>query len=265
MKTLNATYIFLFLAAICVCLAVYVQYVRRDRLSSTFVVANSSLATWNICIFLLENLIFPGFVNLISQIQLFSGMIFANGFYYFCSLYPLSGQSVKYRLNLVFFTVFTVAIFFTDYVTVATIGEGMAVFSDGVGYTLYSIYLTVLFLLMVYQLIKRYYRYELYRKRSVYLLVGILVFAPSAAFFDLILPMYGIYDYLFIGIVFFVVFLEQIIFNQSLHLAGTILSTNFLTQEKGNVLDRRYFLQCPPDFFNNGSDICCSLNILRET
>ena len=73
--------IFIGIAFFLLLLGMYPYTRRKSPLTVVFMIANISLAVWNICFFLQqENLYFID-VNLVSQIQMECGLVFSNGFY----------------------------------------------------------------------------------------------------------------------------------------------------------------------------------------
>ena len=72
-------------------------------------------------------------------------------------------------------------------------------FIDNIGYTLYSIYLIILGISSLYFYIFSYIKYKQFRNRTIYLIVGIGLFTVNTILFCLILPIFNIYEFLFLG------------------------------------------------------------------
>ena len=195
----NLYYVFLFYACILIYLAAYTYYRRKDWIARCFILFNGSLAIWNLCIYLLEEYLFTVPINLISQIQLTSALIYINALYYFCYLYPQPDKPIKYRLNGLIFLVLLFAIFFTDFVSQAVIENNKLRFIDGYGYILYGVYFITLYVMALSHIIKAYNKYPRYRINIFYLLLGMGLFLTFAILFNLILPVFGIYEFIVYG------------------------------------------------------------------
>ena len=192
-------HIFLLNACILICLGVYAYYKRRDRVAVIFLLFCGGMAVWDVCILLLEDYFLKINVNLVSQLQLTAAILFINAFYYFSCWYPVADTPLKYRLNLIAVLSLTYAILFSNFVSQAVVENNQVVFIDGFGYTLYSIYFIVIFLLSIYHLVKNYLRYDEYRVNITYLFLGVTSFLALGIYFDLILPIFGNYNYLVYG------------------------------------------------------------------
>lgn len=52
---------------------------RRGQLTLFFLISNIALAVWNLCIYLTETVLFPGWIDAIARAQLIAAMCFVNG------------------------------------------------------------------------------------------------------------------------------------------------------------------------------------------
>lgn len=196
----SVNYLFLANAALLTLLALFLASRKREAITWIFCVITGSLALWNVCIFLLEQKLFmASSLGAIVGLQLISAMVFANGLYYFCSSYPIYRPDRRRLVNLVVFTLFALAIVFTDMITHAEYVDGRIVYSDGVGYLIYSLYLSLMGLSALYRLVHAWRRYPEQRARIHYFFIGVATYVGCAIVFNLILPSFGNYDYLIIG------------------------------------------------------------------
>ena len=173
-----------------------------NRLSATYLVTNVSVAIWALCYMLLHEFQALVPVNLVSQIQLVSALVFANGHFDISVRYPdpsrLPGPIVRW-LNIAVFLTLSGLVLFSDVVSRAVLQEGNVVFVDGPGYTVYALYLMVLGLALITNLIISYRRYPAYRIRLGYMLTGLGLFIAFGVIFDLVLVVLGNYDWLVLG------------------------------------------------------------------
>jgi len=246
-------HIFLIIAGFLLLLGLYPYLKRRSLLSIVFMAENCSLAVWNVCFYLQKESLYFIDVNLVSQIQLESALVFTNGFYLLSYLYPSHTRKIRYHINLGVFIALSIAIFFTDFVSQATLVDGELVFIDGIGYAFYGLYLIGLVLFALFNLYRNYRRHVEHRTSILMVAFGIAVFALMGVIFGLILPLIGNFDFLnysTLGAVFPLMFFAYaitkhdfldiaIIINRNmawaitlLLVAGTIAITYF------NVLDR---------------------------
>ncbi|MDO9319483.1 MAG: ATP-binding protein [Gammaproteobacteria bacterium] len=195
-------YIFVPNAIVLVLLGLYTWRQNPGRLSFTYLMTNLSVAVWALCFMLLHEFQALVPINPVSQLQLVSAIVFANGFIYTSLFYPgvrkMSGRWLN-GLNALAGTGFTLLILFSDVVSRAELQEGAIVYIDGAGYLYYSIYLVLLGSLTVINLCISYRRYPEYRVRLAYMLTGLGLFIFLGIFFDLILVLFGNYDLLVFG------------------------------------------------------------------
>jgi signal transduction histidine kinase len=192
-------YLFLFNAALLVLLAIFLISRKKTAIAYIFGVTNIALAVWNVCIFLIDERQADSVIALVVKLQLTAAMVFANGLYYFSAYYPVPYTEKKNYLNIVAFSIFTFAIFFTNFITHVEITNNAIGYVDGPGYLLYSIYLSVLGLSSLWRLVKSWQLKPEYRDKIKYFFIGITIFVSCAITFNLILPSLGIYDFLVIG------------------------------------------------------------------
>jgi signal transduction histidine kinase len=195
----SINYLFLVNSALLALLATFLVW-RRPRPSSWIFCGTSlALAVWNSCIYLLEERLLMSWLGAIVSVQLISAMLFANGLYYFCSTYPVYRMDRRRWANVAVMCALVVAIVFTDAITKATLVDGNIVYEDGIGYLLYSLYLTLLGLSALFRLAGVWREYPEHRARVRYFFIGVATYVSCAIVFNLILPSLGNYDYLMIG------------------------------------------------------------------
>lgn len=195
-------YIFVPNAIVLVLLGLYTWRQNPGRLSFTYLMTNLSVAVWALCFMLLHEFQTLVPINPVSQLQLVSAIVFANGFIYTSLLYPsvrkMPGRWLN-GINALTGAGFTLLILFSDVVSRAELQDGSIVYIDGAGYLYYSIYLVLLGSLSVINLFISYRRYPEYRVRLAYMLTGLGLFIFLGIFFDLILVLFGNYDLLVFG------------------------------------------------------------------
>ncbi len=195
-------YIFIPNAVALLILGLFTWRQSPSRLSATYLVTNIAVAVWALCYMLLHEFQTLVPVNLVSQIQLVAALTFANGHFDISLRYPdpkrLPGPFLRW-LNYTVFIVLAALIVFSDVVSVAVLQEGSVVFVDGPGYTVYSLYLALLGILVIANLIISYRRYPAYRIRVGYMLTGLALFIAFGIIFDLVLVVMGNYDWLVLG------------------------------------------------------------------
>ncbi len=195
-------YIFVPNAIVLVLLGLYTWRQNPGRLSFTYLMTNLAVAVWALCFMLLHEFQTLVPINPVSQLQLVSAIVFANGFIYTSLLYPgvrkMPGRWLN-GLNVLAGVGFTLLILFSDIVSRAELQDGSIVYIDGAGYLYYSIYLVLLGSLSVINLFISYRRYPEYRVRLAYMLTGLGLFIFLGIFFDLILVLFGNYDLLVFG------------------------------------------------------------------
>ncbi|MDP1932839.1 MAG: ATP-binding protein [Gammaproteobacteria bacterium] len=195
-------YIFVPNAIVLILLGLYTWRQNPGRLSQWYLVTNVAVAIWALCFLALHELqaVIP--INPVSQVQLVTALVFANGFYYTSVLYPnpesMPGRIIN-AINALVMLTFTVLVLFTDYVSRAVLEEGVVVFVDGAGYLFYSLYLVLLGTLTIVNLVRSYRRYPEYRIRVAYMLTGLGLFILMAIIFDLVLVLMGNYELLVVG------------------------------------------------------------------
>src|SRR5690606_35633363 len=108
-------------------------------------------------------------------------------------------RSLLNALNLAVAAGFCGLILFSDFVSQAQLQDGVVVFTDGPGYLIYTLYLSLIGASAIGNLILSYRRYDEFRVRVAYMLTGLGLFIVMAIIFDLILPLYGNYSLLAVG------------------------------------------------------------------
>lgn len=195
-------YIFIPNAVALLILGLYTSLQNPGRLSTTYLVTNVSVAIWALCFMLLHEFQELVPVNLVSQIQLVSALMFANGHLDISLRYPdpkrLPGPVLRW-FNYAVFATLCVLTLFTDVVSRAVLEGQTVVFVDGPGYAVFALYLVVLGILVITNLLISYRRYPEYRTRLAYMLTGLGLFIAFGIVFDLVLVVMGNYDWLVLG------------------------------------------------------------------
>ena len=195
-------YIFIPNAIALLILGLYTSLQNPGRLSTTYLVTNVSVAIWALCFMLLHEFQQQVPVNLVSQIQLISALMFANGHLDISLRYPdpkrLPGPVLRW-FNYAVFGTLSVLTLFTDVVSRAVLEDQSVVFIDGPGYAVFALYLVVLGILVITNLLISYRRYPEYRTRLAYMLTGLGLFIAFGIVFDLVLVVMGNYNWLVLG------------------------------------------------------------------
>jgi signal transduction histidine kinase len=195
----SPSYLFLANAGFLILLAAFLVARKRAAITWIFFGTSLGLAAWNVCNFLVEDRVWMEHLDPIVRMQLGAAMVFANGLYYFCSSYPVQQHSKINWLNALVFAGFVFGIFFTDDVTSASLENGAIVYHDGPGFLYYSIYLAVMGFMSLFRLLLAWRRYPEHRSRIRYFFIGIFVYVSCGIVFNLLLPLFGIYDLLIVG------------------------------------------------------------------
>ena len=181
-------------------MGLYAVYKKSSLENGLFLTTSLSIACWNLCIWYIETQVTAANVNLVSDLQLVSALLFSVNFYFFCrqlAKIPLSATSSL--AHMVILTLIVIVILCTDMISYAVLEAGKVVFYDGIGYFLYMIYLTTYTLLGVCALVKLYSRSPESRPHIIHLLVGFSLFFLITVWCNMILPLFGNYDYLLYG------------------------------------------------------------------
>jgi signal transduction histidine kinase len=191
----------LFLANLALMTLLSAFLVWRQRTVNSWLFAGMSMAlgVWNGCIYLLEERLFPSWLNGIVSVQMIAALLFINGLYYLCSTYPVYREGRWRLVNLGMLCALVVAIIFTDAITRATLVDGVIVYEDGAGYRIFSAYMALLGLSALFRLACIWRDYPEHRARVRYFFIGIAIYGSCAIPFNLILPSFGNYDYLIVG------------------------------------------------------------------
>lgn len=195
-------YIFVPNAVVLILLGIYTWRQNPGRLAQSYLVTNVSIAVWALCFLALHEFQAVVPINSVSQLQLVTALLFANGFYYTSVLYPSVRSGASRLVNVVnglILLTFTSLIISGGFVSYATLEDGAVVFMDGPGYLIYSVYLGILGLATIVNLLISYRRYPDYRVRVAYMLTGLGLFIVFAVIFDLVLVLYGNYDWIVVG------------------------------------------------------------------
>lgn len=198
----DMNYVFIPNAVLLLVLGLYTWRQNRGRLSGFYLVTNVAIALWVLCFLLLHEFqaLIP--VNAVSQLQLISALVFANGFLAISVSYPDPSRIPRRALqglNALVVAVFCVLILFSDYVSRAQLQDGLVVFVDGPGYLLYTVYVASVGIATVVNMLISFVRYPEHRARVGYMLAGIFLFLVFAVIFHVILVLMGNYELLVVG------------------------------------------------------------------
>jgi signal transduction histidine kinase len=164
-----------------------------------FFCACLGIAAWNTSNFFLEEQQFPQAAELLGHFQQLGAMVFGNGMLYLASLYPANTIGRWHLPNLVVMVAMLYGIFFTDQVSTARIENGEVLYTDGPGWLVYGLYLITLGTSAIYKFVRSYRDQPAFRDRIRWFILGVAVYIPCALTFNVVLPAFGIYDYLLIG------------------------------------------------------------------
>jgi signal transduction histidine kinase len=193
-------YLFLLNAGILIFLGLYLYYRNRDIPSFRLLIFNLGVASWSVCLFFANEFLFETYINLISKIQLFSSLIFINGLYYFCSAYPVLKNSYFLKSNIIIFTLMSSLILFTDFVSVAYLEGDVVIYEDHpLGFFSYFLYAGLVTAAALFTLNSRYKAHQEYRRQIKYIFMGVALFTICGALFNVILPLFNIYNFLIVG------------------------------------------------------------------
>ena len=193
------SYIFIINAFVLFCIGIYPYYKNKNWLTIQFLFFNTSIALWNICIYFLENPLKNIDINTISQLQLLSGLTWSIAFYYFGQTYAHKRFDIFNWIVLCLYIVFIALIFFSSYVSHATMIDEKVIFIDDDGYTIYSIFLAFLWIKSAINIAATLKDNNQNNSRTFLLLFGVVAFMFPVLITDLILPVMGIYEYLYVG------------------------------------------------------------------
>jgi signal transduction histidine kinase len=199
MSAWSVNYLLLVNATLLVLLASFLVLRRRSEINWIFFVTNIALASWNVCAFLIDQLLLMNWLGAIARIQMLSAMIFANGLYYFSSSYPVPHPRRNNWVNIATFGATTLGILFTDVFANVEFSGGAVVYLDEPGYPYYSAYLSFIAISALYRLVKAWQSHPEHRWRIRYFFAGIFIFVSSAITFNLVLPSLGNFDFLIVG------------------------------------------------------------------
>jgi signal transduction histidine kinase len=193
-------YLFPINALLITAMGLYAIYKKNNIENGLFLTTNLSIASWNLCIWYLETRATAANVNLVSDLQLISALLFSVNFYFFCRQLASKSSSPASILGHTVIAILVVLILLcTDLITYASLQQGKVVFDDDIGYLLYAIYLVAYTLLGISALVKLYAKKPESRQHIIHLLVGIGLFFLITIWCDVILPLWGNYDYLLYG------------------------------------------------------------------
>lgn len=196
---LTLNYLFLINAVFLLSLGVFLLARSKTMDALVFFIACIGVATWNLSNFFLEERLLDTVFGSMVCFQLLGAMVFANGLFYFSSLYPTNTIGRWHLPNVAVFLLLAIAIFVTPLVSTVEIVNDKIVYHDGPGFVVFTVYLSVLCISAIYKLVKSYLRRPELRSRIRYFIIGIAVYVLSAITFNMVLPSLGNYDYLLIG------------------------------------------------------------------
>jgi signal transduction histidine kinase len=193
-------HLFLANAALLMLLALFLVWRKQNRAAWIFFTANTALAFWSVCVFILGQKLLLDYASIIARLQLVGGMIFASALFYFASSYPVYQDGKSKYLHALAFILLAAATIGTNFTTEVQIVDGDVVFNDGYGYVLVTAYISVVSISALYRLVQSWQKNPEYRSRIKYFFVGIAIYVSCSVVFNLVLPsFFDIYDFLIVG------------------------------------------------------------------
>lgn len=193
-------YLFPINALLLSAMGLYAIYKKNSIENGLFLTTNLSIACWNLCIWYLETRATVANVNLVSDLQLVSALLFSVNFYFFCQQLaskPLSPTSILRHTAILMLIV--LIILCMELITYASLQQGKVVYDDDIGYLLYTIYLATYTLLGLSTLVKLYAKKPESRQHIIHVMVGFGLFFLITVWCNMILPLWGNYNYLLYG------------------------------------------------------------------
>ncbi len=191
--------IYLTCSAVLLLLAIVLLANRRNFQVWQLGLALISLSVWNLCVFLVEERLWASQISLISRVQLVAILLFGTGLFNFCAAFPASAPGLWQAATSLVSSGFMLALLLTRGVSDAVLEGGVVRYIEGFWFTVYTLYLCVMALLVFSFLFRAWRRYPEQRNRIGYFIAGVLIFVFCGSLFNLVFPMLGSYDYLMIG------------------------------------------------------------------
>ena len=191
--------IYLVSSAVLLILAFLLLASRRTYLTIQLAFAIGSLAVWNLCSYVIGRQIFMEYVSLVSRLQLAAILLFGNGLLNFCAAFPDRGPR-RWQWSVWGISAgFVGALLFTRRISDAAFESGEIRYIESTGFTLFTLYLFVLAILVFTFLYRAWRAYPQERSKIRYFVTGVALFVVCGTFFNLVLPIFAEYDYLVVG------------------------------------------------------------------
>ncbi|MES2606444.1 MAG: ATP-binding protein [Pseudomonadota bacterium] len=172
---------------------------RRTYLVWQLALAIASLSLWNFCSYLVGERMLPDYISLVSRVQLVAILLFGTGLFNFCASFPdVPPNRWQWSIALIS-SGFVAGLLFTRGISDAVYEADGVRYTEGFGFTLFTLYLCVMAVLVFSFLFRAWRLYPEQRSKLRYFITGVGLFVACGSFFNLVLPIFNQYDYLVIG------------------------------------------------------------------
>ena len=172
---------------------------RRNYLVWQFALATISLSVWNLCAYILGARLLLDHVSLVDRGQLIAVLLFGTGLFNFCSSFPGNFANRWQAATALVSTLFSLALLFTRKISDAVYDAEDIRYIEGSGFAVYAFYVLVLAVLIFVFLFSAWRNYPLQRSKIRFFFAGVSCFVLSGCLFNLVLPVFGHYEFLVIG------------------------------------------------------------------
>ena len=191
--------VYLASSAVLLVLAIVLLASRRTFLIWQLGLALISLSVWDLCVFLVEERLLPGHVSLIARVQLVAILLFGTGLFNFCASFPdLKPNRWQAVITLVSVG-FMLGLLLTRNVSDAVYEGDDIRYIEGVWFTLYTLYLVVMAILVFSFLFRAWRSFPTQRSKIRFFIAGVGIFVVCGSLFNLVFPLLGEYGYLMVG------------------------------------------------------------------
>lgn len=191
--------VYLASSAVLLVLALLLLANRKTFLIWQLGLALVSLSVWDLCVFLVEQRLLASEVSLISRVQLVAILLFGTGLFNFCASFP-DIKPNRWQAVITFIsTGFILGLLLTRKVSDAVYEGDDIRYIEGFWFTLYTLYLVVLAVLVFTFLFRAWRSFPTQRSKIRYFIAGVGIFVVCGSLFNLVFPMLGQYGYLIIG------------------------------------------------------------------
>ncbi len=191
--------VYLISSAVLLLLAVILLAGRRSFQVWQLGLAMMSLSVWNVCIYLVDERMLFEHVSLVSRVQLVAILLFGTFLFNFCSSFPDIPPN-RWQGSVALVTAgFTLALLFTRAVSDAVYETSGIHYIEGASFTLYTVYLCIMAVLVFAFLYRAWRNFPQQRSKIRFFIAGVGCFVVCGSLFNLVLPIWGIYEYLPIG------------------------------------------------------------------